>query len=224
MTSGSEAVFRCGHPNATAIGWTVNGNNVNNNPDFRQNNGIDGSLTITARPQYNSTMVQCIVFFIDRPNEISPPADLWIQGNLLKIYSLLTFLTYPGPLDAVTSLTKVGSTLSWVAPFSLDLTNIEPDIVYCVDVYNITCGGRDLVSSDCHVTDTNYTAFSDGYLYEYIVIPRSNVEGAGNGTQSQWRGVFVYICVCYLEVARLSVSLLMTRLTWLYTCIIMINC
>ena len=134
------------------------------------------------------------------------------------------FLTYPGPLDAANGLAKVNSTLSWVAPFSLDLTNIDPDIVYCVDVYNITCGGRDLVSSDCHVTDINYTAFSDGYLYEYIVIPRSNVEGAGNGTQSQWRGVFVYICVCYLEVARLSVSLLMTRLTWLYTCIIMINC
>ena len=100
---------------------------------------------------------------------------------------------YPGPLDAVTSLTKVGSTLSWVAPFSLDLTNIDPDVVYCVDVYNITCGGRDLVSSDCHVTDTNYTAFSDGYLYVYIVTPRSNVEGAGNGTRSQWRGVCVTV-------------------------------
>ena len=195
MSSGSEAMFRCRNPNATTIGWTVNGTNVNYHADFRQNNiGNTGSLTITARPQYNSTAVQCIVFFIDRPSEVSSPAILMTQGTKINnvhvsdFICTTLFLTYPGPLDAVTSLTKNGSTLSWVAPFSLDLTNIDPDIVYCVDVYNITCGGRDLVSSDCHVTDTNYTAFSDGYLYEYIVTPRSNVEGAGNGTQSQWRG------------------------------------
>ena len=82
MSSGSEAVFRCGHRNATTIGWTVDGGNANNNPDFRQNNnGTTGSLTITAHPQYNLSMVRCLAFFIDRPNEISPPADLWIQGN-----------------------------------------------------------------------------------------------------------------------------------------------
>ena len=82
VSSGSEAVFHCGHPNASAIGWTVNGTIVSNNPDIRlNNNGNTGSLTITARPQYNSTRVQCVTFFVDRSNEISPPADLWIQGN-----------------------------------------------------------------------------------------------------------------------------------------------
>ena len=105
---------------------------------------------------------------------------------------ICNFVSYLGPLDAVASLTKIDSTISWGAPFSLDLTNIEPDIVYCVDVYNITCGGRDLVSSDCSVTDTNYTSLSDGYLYEYIVTPRSNVEGAQNGTESH----ITSVCVC----------------------------
>ena len=77
------------------------------------------------------------------------------------------------------------STLSWTAPFSLDLTNVDPDIAYCVDIYNITCGRRDLVLSDCNVTEPSYTFdASDGYIYEYTVTPRSNVEGARNGIPS----------------------------------------
>ena len=85
------------------------------------------------------------------------------------------------------SLVRNFTTLSWNEPFSLDLTNVEPDIVYCVDVYNITCGGRELLISDCDVTETSYTSdviAPDGYIYEYIVTPRSNVEGAINGTPS----------------------------------------
>ena len=78
------------------------------------------------------------------------------------------------------------STLSWTAPFSLDLTNVDPDIAYCVDIYNITCGRRDLIISDCNVTEPSYSSSApDGYIYEYIVTPRSNVEGARNGTPSQ---------------------------------------
>ena len=80
-------------------------------------------------------------------------------------------------------LTRNVSTLSWVPPFSLDLTSVDPDIVYCVEVYNITCG-RSLLISECDVVETNYTNDSllPGYIYEYTVTPRSNVEGASNGT------------------------------------------
>ena len=85
-------------------------------------------------------------------------------------------------------LIKEGSTLSWDPPFSLDLTGVDPDIVYSVEVYNITCGGRELVISDCNVTENSYTSdviAPNGYIYEYIVTPRSNVQGAHNGTSSQ---------------------------------------
>ena len=35
--------------------------------------------------------------------------------------------------------TKVGEiNLSWEPPFSLNLTTADPDIAYCVDVYNVT--------------------------------------------------------------------------------------
>ena len=86
------------------------------------------------------------------------------------------------------SLRKEYSTLRWEAPFSLDLTNDDPDIVYCVEVFNITCSSRQLVVQDCSVTETSFTSSviaPDGYIYEYIVTPRSNAKGAVNGTPSQ---------------------------------------
>ena len=89
-----------------------------------------------------------------------------------------------GPLQSVHDLIRNVdiSIIEWVAPFSLNLTNAEPDIVYCVEVYNITCG-RSLVISDCNVLETSYSSddLQPGYIYEYTVTPRSNVEGAQNG-------------------------------------------
>ena len=112
--------------------------------------------------------------------------------------SLSNFQYVPiGNLNKVDTLVRNFTTLSWSPPFSLDLTKIKPDIVYCVDVYNITCGGRELFISDCDVTETSYTSdviAPDGYIYEYIVTPRSNVEGAVNGTPSQpLRGNLIYM-------------------------------
>ena len=88
----------------------------------------------------------------------------------------------------MTSLVRNASTISWIPPPSLDL-----DVVYCVEVYNITCGRRDLIISVCNVTEPSYTSDDiapDGYIYEYTVTPRSNVEGARNGTSLTVTGVF----------------------------------
>ena len=98
-----------------------------------------------------------------------------------------------GRLDSVTEVHRNSSTLSWIPPPSLDLTGVDPDIVYCVEVYNITCEVDDLVVGDCNVTEPSYTSDDiapDGYIYEYTVTPRSNVEGASNGTSLTVTGVF----------------------------------
>ena len=88
------------------------------------------------------------------------------------------------------NLERRNDVILWDAPFSLNLTNVEPDIVYCVDVYNITCGGRELLISDCEIMETSYTSdvFQPGYIYEYMVTPRSNVEGAQNGIRKNITG------------------------------------
>ena len=97
----------------------------------------------------------------------------------------------------ISSIKKSNTTITWTPPHSLDLTGVDPDIVYCVEVYNITCGRRDLIISDCNVTEPSYTSDDiapDGYMYEYIVTPRSNVEGARNGTPSQpLRGKYQFV-------------------------------
>ena len=77
--------------------------------------------------------------------------------------------------------------LTWQPPFSLNLTIAEPDIVYCVDVtwFNITDGGDHLVSN-CSVFNPHYNFTVENPdprdLFQFQVTPRSNVEGARNGT------------------------------------------
>ena len=92
----------------------------------------------------------------------------------------------------MTTVLRVSSTLTWDPPPSLNLTDIDPDIAYCVEVYNITCGMRDLIISDCSVTEPSYTSdvIMDGYMYEYTITPRSNVPGAWNGTATTATGRF----------------------------------
>ena len=96
------------------------------------------------------------------------------------------------PLDPVSDLheDKTSLTFHWDPPLSLDLTNANPDIAFCVDVYNITCGKRDLIASDCNLTEPSYTRHvnGDGYVYEHVFTPRSNVPQASNGTSLSLKG------------------------------------
>ena len=88
------------------------------------------------------------------------------------------------PFDRLSNTTI---TISRDTPFSLNLTTAEPDIQYCVDVYNVTGGGDDHLQSVCDITDTYYTftASDPDQLFNFTVTPRSNVEGSLNGTTSQ---------------------------------------
>ena len=99
-----------------------------------------------------------------------------------------------GPLQSVSKLVRNTSTLSWKPPFSLNLTNAEPDIIYHVEVYNITCGRSHLIS-ECDVIETSYTndALHSGCIYEYIITPRSNVQGAASGESKTVTGICCYI-------------------------------
>ena len=106
-------------------------------------------------------------------------------------------LYHEGPLDSVTTSLQfdedVTSTtsihISWEAPFSLNLTNAEPDIEYCVDVYNVTGKEEEvLVNSGC-VTTVHYSFCPDDpspdHLFTFTVTPRSNVPDSVNGTRSE---------------------------------------
>ena len=111
------------------------------------------------------------------------------------LYNIISHTYAKGPLLSVTKLLLKSSsttiTISWDPPFSLNLTTAEPDIQYCVDVYNVTGGGADLgcltdtntkLLSICHLTMTNHSYNPDSPnasdLFCFKVTPVSNVPGA----------------------------------------------
>ncbi len=104
---------------------------------------------------------------------------------------------YPGLLPAVADLAvnNVAGNCSqlnvtWDAPFSLNLTTAEPDIRYCVDVYDER--EKNMLQSECNITTTQYL-FDIAYhvgTYSFSVTPRSNIDGSLNGIIST--GQFSY--------------------------------
>jgi hypothetical protein len=85
------------------------------------------------------------------------------------------------------------SVITWLPPFSLDLTGVDPDIVYCVEIYNISCGMRELVTDVCSIFEPHYVestiVLNQGFTYETAVTPRNNVDGAENGTSLSISGM-----------------------------------
>ena len=105
-----------------------------------------------------------------------------------------TTIVKSGILDPVNNIQRNGSTVTWEPPFSLDLTNTDTDIVYCVEVNNITCGGRHLVFAHCNVADDTISCSCElSFIYEVLVTPRNNVDQAMNGTVSAIRGICSFI-------------------------------
>ena len=69
--------------------------------------------------------------------------------------------------------------LTWDAPFSLDITGVDPDIWYRVDITvdDIPLNKYD----DIDTTEFNFTVDDISLMYEFQVTP---INGAGNGTIS----------------------------------------
>ena len=79
--------------------------------------------------------------------------------------------------------------LRWEPAFSLNITNVEPDVIYIVELYrlNTTCFYQSLISLVA-TSETSFVFFAPPYPHEVIITPRNNVEGARNGTSSIYSG------------------------------------
>ena len=201
QAEGLKAVFECLYPGALSHSWEINGMYPADDAfpsDVTRtlpSGDTPARLAIPAIGQYNNTVVQCrAVLIVERKAQIVPTCDalLLIQGIQVLLNITIYTLSTSGPLDSVTGLrldivTSTSVTLTWDAPFSLDLTTVEPDIQYCVDVYSVPRG--QLVESTCDIIDTNYPfSTSDQDQLVFTVTPRSNVEGSLNGTSSELFG------------------------------------
>ena len=88
--------------------------------------------------------------------------------NFIYTYNCGYYI-FIGPLAAVSNLTTgnlpgQSILLSWVAPFTLDVTNVEPDITYCVDARVINSRGTiHAIRTICGITATAYNVtFNEG--------------------------------------------------------------
>ena len=138
-----------------------------------------------------------IVMFITHCNEnqvinhFYPICDKWSVTETIIIANIKTIFI-PGLLAPVSNLiTYTGSVssiiISWSAPFSLDVTDVDPDIWYSVLIYNMTDEPTVISCTDCiNIIETYYT-FTPDYpspCHKYIltIIP---FNGAGQGQSSE---------------------------------------
>ncbi|CAI8038559.1 hypothetical protein GBAR_LOCUS21502 [Geodia barretti] len=100
------------------------------------------------------------------PSPPPPPPPLLSSEIEEKVSTPLKkrqYLDPPGPpLSAVGDLKvdakKASSvTISWSAPFSLDVTGVDPDIWYSVLIYNVTDENNPTAIPSANVTNTSYT-------------------------------------------------------------------
>ena len=118
----------------------------------------------------------------------------------LYYYLLLTdivVLSAPTDLEFNRNATSTSVIISWAPPayFHNNITiNYEVNVIYCVEVYNITCGQVALIISDCHVRDMSYTSeeLDQNYIYKAVITPRGNVERDLNGTSASLNGINVF--------------------------------
>ena len=216
------AVFTCGTRGADYGYWRVNGTAYNILPfalksDLNPGEEIVGdnevyTLSIPGRAEYNETVLQCVAGRDVGGGSIqSANVTLKVQGKehslclkpiflshaqrikkkqhvfMLRLTGLLTSV---GNLKAENGLNSV--TISWSAPFSLDVSGVDLDIWYTVLISNVTDHKNHPTAvpcADCHnLTQTHYT-FSPhlpspchNYKYKFTVIPQN---GAGPGESSQ---------------------------------------
>ena len=96
--------------------------------------------------------------------------------------------SHSGPPSGVSDLVALPQSgvisLTWTPPFSLDITGVDLDIWYHVEVYNITSGRTPLTNLIVNGSEFNFTVPhpSPCDQFEFRVTP---VNGAGDGTTSE---------------------------------------
>ena len=88
--------------------------------------------------------------------------------------------------DVNVSINCSSITLTWQPPFSLDITNTDPDMTFCVEVYNVSEGekiplhhlGQCSIIAPHYMLPTNNSVLGSVLEYQFI-ITAVNVVGRG---------------------------------------------
>ena len=89
--------------------------------------------------------------------------------------------------------------LTWEPPFTLDITGVDPDIIYCVDVVNYTSSMT--IYTECGITETHFEFLLPNEYwctrFEFTVIPL-NMAGNGSSQSSLYTPVNAGMDMCVL--------------------------
>ena len=90
VNTGEEAVFQCRYPGAS-INWQINGTAAVSSPSITVTSSSEqpsDTLTITALPVYNETVIECVAVLQDFTIQRAPPVQLIINCKLSYYHSL----------------------------------------------------------------------------------------------------------------------------------------
>ena len=141
-----------------------------------------------------SSMKPCLKCFSCKKQQLQG-AD-WVQLRFIAAMHPRVKYVRSGPLDLFTPglLATVGDTqinlvdgtlcLSWTPPFTLDITNVDPDLYYIIEITSTANTENPLtISCDDCSSEYKFTVNNSSPCdsFTFIVVP---VNGAGNGTLS----------------------------------------
>ena len=120
-------------------------------------------------------LMTVIVFsFLRLCTSLVCPLGLLAAVNNLKVYSQQSSIL-----------------LTWDSPSTLDITGVEPDLWYCVEVYNISRERTALLTTNCSVYEPQFFFTSPNHsrcdLFELTVFAVNQV---GNGSVTSVSGTF----------------------------------
>ena len=132
-------------------------------------------------------MKTCTITQLSLSQHCPPLQKAWVSVCVMPSTNLGALIS--GPLSAATGLTATHNatsiTISWEAPWSLDVTDVDPDIWYSVLIQNVTDENNPtpISCTDCtNITETVYTFTPDHlspcHVYNFSVTP---FNGAGQG-------------------------------------------
>ena len=111
-----------------------------------------------------------------------PFRDMYTHFFLLGLLAVVGSLTVHSRWSSIL--------LTWDPPFSLDITGVDPDLCYCVEVYNIR-RGRALLTTNCSVYATQfYFNATNPSQCDVLEVRVFAVNQVGNGTLTSVSGTF----------------------------------
>lgn len=181
--------------------------------------GRDESVTrggkCPSRPTYKIIIIIMQVFLNFTITRLDYSATLQTYYYTMIIMIMFkSHIMHAGELGNVTKLRRSFASTAvmyfWLPPFTLNVTNAEPDITYCVKVYNITCPEGESINQvdTCSVTQPNFALpknFLPSDTYEIEVTPRTNLAIGMNGTKSTYRGAQKLKFLCIFSVIKLKI-------------------